>query len=222
MDIKGAIFDCDGTLIDSLGFWEIFYKKIGEVFFDGKEFYPEPADDKAMRTQPVSFLGKLLHEKYGVAESPQALIDWCIDLFAWYYSEIVELKAGVREFLNHLKQQGIPMCIASAAETHLIQLVLGKHGVLDYFEDIISCTAVGAGKDKPDVFLTAEKFLGTPHAETWVFEDSLLAIETAKKAGFPVVGVYDVHTFGQDRARTLSDEYIEDKDSFARLIPKIK
>ena len=222
MDIKGAIFDCDGTLIDSLGFWDIFYKKIGEVFFGGREFLPEPADDKAMRTQPVSFLGKLLHEKYGVAENPQALIGWTLDLFAWYYREIVELKAGVKEFLAHLKQQGIPMCIASAAETSLIKLVLGKHDVLDYFEDIISCTAVGAGKDKPDVFLAAEKFLGTPHAETWVFEDSLLAIETAKKAGFPVVGVYDAHTFGQDRARTLSDEYIEDKDSFARLIPKMQ
>jgi HAD superfamily hydrolase (TIGR01509 family) len=221
MDIKGAIFDCDGTLVDSLSFWEVFYTKIGDTYFGGKKFLPEAADDKAMRTQPVGFLGKLLHEKYGVAESTQALIDWCIELFIWYYSEVVELKAGVRELLSHLKSKGIKMCIASASEKKLIELVLGRHGVLDYFESIVSCTEVGAGKDKPDVFLAAEKFLGTPHEKTWIFEDSLLAIETSKKAGFRVVGVYDACTFGQDMARELSDEYIDEGGSFIELIAKI-
>ena len=221
MNIKGAIFDCDGTLVDSLGFWEIFYQKISETYFNGKKFMPSDVDDKAMRTQPVGFLGKLLHEKYGIAESTQALIDWCIEIFIWFYSEVVELKPGVRELLMHLKGKGIKMCIASASETNLIQLVLGRHGVLDYFDCIVSCTAVGAGKDKPDVFLEAEKFIGTPHESTWVFEDSLLAIETSKKAGFRVVGVYDACTFGQDMARELSDEYIDEGGSFIELIAKI-
>ena len=222
MDIKGAIFDCDGTLVDSLGFWEVFYAKIGDTLFGGKKFMPEAADDKAMRTQAVGFLGKLLHEKYEILESTQAVMDWAIANFDWYYKEVVELKPGVRELLAHLKSKGVRMCIASAAETELIKLVLGKNGVLDYFEGIISCTEVGTGKDKPDVFLAAEKFLGTPHGQTWIFEDSLLAIETAKKAGFSVVGVYDRCTFGQDRSRALSDEYIDDGGSFAQLVEKIK
>lgn len=220
MDIKGAIFDCDGTLVDSLGFWEVFYKKIGDTFFDGKKFMPAPADDKALRTQAVGFLGKLLHEKYGILESTQAVIDWAIASFDWYYKEVVELKKGVRELLSHLKSKGVKMCIASAAERDMIELVLNKHGVLHYFDGIVSCTEVGAGKDKPDVFLAAEKFLGTPHGQTWIFEDSLLAIETAKKAGFSVVGVYDKRTFGQDRARELSDEYIDNGGSFAELLEK--
>lgn len=174
-----------------------------------------------MRTQPVAFLGRVLHEKYGILESAQAVVDWTLELFVWYYSDVVELKAGVRELLAHLKSKGVRICIASASETRLIKIVLDKHGILDCFENIISCTEIGAGKDKPDVFLAAEKFLGTPHDKTWVFEDSLLAIETSKNAGFHVVGVYDSCTFGQDRARELSDEYIDDGGSFTELIPKI-
>lgn len=221
MNIKGAIFDCDGTLVDSLSFWDMFYEKISDEFFSGKPFMPDEADDKAMRTQPVDFLSHLLHEKYGVASSAEELREWCINLFIWFYKEIVGLKPGVRELLSHLKSEGVRMCIASASERELIRLVLSKNGVLDCFEGIVSCTEVGAGKDKPDVFLAAEKFLGTPHSSTWVFEDSLLAIKTAKQAGFKVVGIYDSHTFGQDEAKSLSDEYIDAGGSFIELIPKI-
>lgn len=221
MNIKGAIFDCDGTLVDSLGFWKAFYQKIGEVYFGKESFAPSPEDDKAMRTQAISFTAELLHKKYGIGRSAQDVEKWALEILEQYYKESVELKSGVREFLEHLKKNGVQMCIASASEAYLIKIVLSRHGVLNYFKDIISCSSVGAGKDKPDVFIAAEQFLGTPHEQTWIFEDSLLAIETAKAAGFHVVGVYDACAFGQERSRELSDEYIKDGGSFEELIPKI-
>lgn len=221
MHIEGAIFDCDGTLVDSLGFWQKFYSDISHTFFGDKPFIPRPEDDKAMRTQPLNFTASILHNNYGIGEGVEAVERWALDNLECFYRESVELKAGVRELLSHLRSRGVRMCIASASEAYLIKLVLSRHGVLDYFEDIISCSAVGAGKDKPDVFLAAEKFLETPHDATWVFEDSLLAIQTAKTAGFSVVGVYDACTFGQDKSRALSDEYIDCGESFEKLIPKI-
>lgn len=221
MNVKGAIFDCDGTLVNSLGFWEVYYEKVGKELCDGKPFIPSPEDDKSMRTQNVYFLGKIMHGKYGLLGSEEEIVNWTLDVFEWYYREVVELKSGVREFLSHLKSKGIKMCIASAAERRFIVQVLEKHNVFNYFSGIVSCTDVGAGKDKPDVFIAAEKFLGTPHESTWIFEDSLLAIETAKKANFKVVGVYDACSFGQERAKELSDEYIGNGGSFTELIPKI-
>jgi HAD superfamily hydrolase (TIGR01509 family) len=218
MNIKGAIFDCDGTLVGSLGFWEAFYTKAGEHFFGDPDFKVDPADDRAMRTQSVYYLSELMHNKYGMGESVEALCVWTSDLLGWYYDEVVELKKGVRELLAYLKSRNVRMCIASASEADAIRRVLGRHHVLHYFEDIISCTKVGAGKDKPDVFFAAEKFLGTKRNETWVFEDSVLAIETAKSAGFPVVGVYDACTFGQEQAQALSDAYVAKGGSFAELI----
>ena len=162
-----------------------------------------------------------MHKNYGIGKDEQEIVDFCFDVFRWYYSEIVELKPGVRELLEHLRTKGIKMCIASAAEGEMIRLVLGRHGVLDYFEGIVSCSQVGAGKDQPDVFLAAEKFLDTPREQTWVFEDSLLAIQSAKSVGFPVVGIYDPCSFGQERAAMLCDEYIKKGGSFAELLPKI-
>ena len=221
LNIKGAIFDCDGTLVDSLGFWEILYTKIGETFFSGKDFKPAPADDKAMRTQSIYYLGDVLHNNYGIGENSESVSEWAKGMLQWYYREVVELKAGVRELLSHMKEQGIKMCIASASEAEDIRFILDRHGILDYFEAIVSCTSVGAGKDKPDVFFEAEKVLGTPHEATWVFEDSLLAIETSKKAGFKVAGAYDKHGFGREEAKKLSDFYVDLGESFLKLLPLI-
>ena len=217
MDIKGAIFDCDGTLVDSLGFWSIFYEMLGERYFNDKSFWPRPEDDHAMRTQNTEFLGRTLHTKYGAGESAEEIRDWFYDRFGWYYDNVVPLKPGVRELLAYWKEQNVKMCVATASEIHMVKKILERHGVMDYFEDVISCTKVGAGKDKPDVFLAAAEFLGTSCEQTWVVEDSVLAIETAKKAGFPVVGVYDANGFGQERAKELSDVYVQ--ESFEELIP---
>ncbi len=222
MDIKGAIFDCDGTLVASLGFWEAMYEKMGEACFGNKNFHPTAEDDKAMRTQNAAYIVEVLREKYGAKQSRETLLKQTLDICEWFYREVVDVKAGVKELLAHLKAKGVRICIASASEIDLIKIVLKKHGILEYFEDIISCTEVGAGKDKPDVFIAAEKFLGTPREQTWVFEDSLLAAQTAKAAGYPVVGVYDALGFGQDKLREISDEFIEENGSFAELIEKIK
>ena len=222
MKIKGAIFDCDGTLIDSLGFWRIFYEMFGERYFNDKSFWPAEEDDHAMRTQNTEFLGRLLHSKYGVGENAEEIRDWFYDRLGWYYNEVVQLKPGVRELLEHLKCLGVKMCIASASEIDMVKGILRRHGVLDYFSDVVSCTEAGAGKDKPDVFLLAEKRLGTPHGETFVFEDSTLAIQTAKKAGFPVVGVYDANTFGQNIAKESADLYVDNGSSFVAILPHLE
>ena len=112
--------------------------------------------------------------------------------------------------------------LASASEVEIVKRILVRHNVAQYFEGIVSCTEAGAGTDKPDVFFAAEKFLGTPHKETWVIEDSALAIETAKKAGFPVVGIYDVNGVAQARSKELSDIFLDDGSSFADLISQIE
>ena len=222
MKIKGAIFDCDGTLVDSLGFWGIFYERIGEQYFNDKKFWPRKEDDHAMRTQNVYFLANCLHGKYGAGKSAEEIRDLFNEQFAWYYDNVVPLKQGVRELLEYMNRTGVKMCVATASEVDIVKRILARHQVLRYFDGVVTCTEVGAGKDKPDVFFAAEKFLGTPHDQTWVFEDSALAVETAKKAGFPTLGVYDANGVNQARTRELSDVFLEDGESFAKLIPEMK
>ena len=115
-------------------------------------------------------------------EENLALTDELNAMMAAHYASDVEVKPGVPAYLEKLKQQGVKMCIASATSVPLVTICLERLGLKDYFEFFLSCVDVNASKDKPDVFIAAEKFLGTPRGQTWVFEDSLLAAQTAKAA----------------------------------------
>ena len=110
------------------------------------------------------------------------------------------------------------MCIASATAPTLLEAALKNLDLEKYFLKIFSCGAIGKGKDQPDVFLQAAEFLGTAVEETWVFEDSLVAIETAVKVGFPTVGIYDRYNFGQEKIRRIANEYIADGETLLKLI----
>ena len=75
-----------------------------------------------------------------------------------------------------------------------------------------------SGKDAPDIFLLAQKWLGESIQDTCVFEDSLLAIETAKKTGMQTVAIYDQYNFGQERMREIADHYIAKDETLMKLL----
>ncbi|MBQ3004844.1 MAG: hypothetical protein IJD88_02830, partial [Clostridia bacterium] len=76
-------------------------------------------------------------------------------------------------------------------------------------------------KDKPDIYLLAKEFLGTEISETYVFEDSHVAIETTVKIGMPTIGIYDKFNHGQDRIKELATEYISDGETLMKLVGDI-
>ena len=127
-----------------------------------------------------------------------------------YYRFEVPLKPGAAELLERLRQDGVKLCIATATDRHLVEAALDRCGVLSCFGEIFTCNEVGHGKDEPDIFEEALRFLGTEKAETVVFDDALYAVRTAKEAGFPVAAVYDSHEKAQDQIRMLADVYLEE------------
>ena len=102
------------------------------------------------------------------------------------------------------------LCLASATDRRYLNIALESCGLAEFFtpETILSCSDIGVGKEKPDVFLAASRVLKTPISATAVFEDSALALETAKGAGFVTVGVYDSHQSAQARLRAASAIYL--------------
>ena len=110
------------------------------------------------------------------------------------------------------------MCIASATDPKLIEVAMKHCGIDTYFPRVFSCADVGVGKEKPDVFLAAQAYLGTTVEETWVFEDSLTAIETVTNIGMPTVGIYDQYNYGQDRIKEIATEYINSTETLIKLI----
>ena len=102
------------------------------------------------------------------------------------------------------------MCVATVTDRYLVEETLERLGVRHYFSEIFTCAEVGFGKDKPVIYQKALEHLGTEKSDTYVFEDMLFALNTAKTDGFHTVGVYDRHEVHQDELKELSDYYVLD------------
>jgi len=218
MKFKAAIFDMDGTLIDSLMLWDMLWSAFGDKYLNNKKFEPSPEDNKKVRTLTLRDAMDLIHTNYGLGESCEELLTLANSITNDFYANKVALKDGVLEFLNHCKTNGVKMCLATATAPDLLSTAIEHLGIGKYFEAIFSCATIGKGKEEPDIYLHACKFLQEKPCETWVFEDSLTAIETAAKIGMPTVGIYDRHNFGQDKIHGIATEYIAEGETLLKLI----
>ncbi len=140
----------------------------------------------------------------------RAAVEPVYDKMREHYRSDVRLKPGVREFLEKARAAGVRMCIATGTRRDVAEPFLEKSGLLELAEFFIDCYEVGAFKDKPDIYLKAAERLGADIADCAVFEDSEYCAETARKAGFFVVGVYDKVTSKEGDVRKFSDLYVED------------
>ena len=217
MNISGAIFDMDGTLVNSLIFWDVLWEEFGNRYLGGEKFYPDLEADKTIRTCVLSQAMDYFHERFKIGENGADLLNTANEVFKDCYVNRVELKDGVKEFLNYLKAKNVKMCIASATDKALLVYAMERCGLYEYFDTIISCADIGKGKDQPDIYYAALDKLGTDKETTWVFEDSYVALHTANAIGLPTVGIYDKFNFDQDKMEKLATHYIADGETLMKL-----
>ena len=185
MDKQFAIFDMDGTLIDSMIFW----KNLASEYLSSKGVKQIPADIlERIKPMTLSESAALFQQEFGLTGDLEAEMNAMMDE---HYRKDIPLKPGVREYIQLLHRRGVRMCVASATAEHLMESCLIRLGVRDCFEFLLSCESVGAGKRSPLVYHTSAKMLGATPQEIAVYEDALYALQTAKEAGYYVVGVYD-------------------------------
>lgn len=204
MKMEGAIFDLDGTLLDSMFIWDT----IGEDYLRSRGIEPHENLYEKFKDMSLSQAAAYYQSEYGLADGTDAIIDGVGRLIGGFYMDKVQPKAGVAEFLAALQKRNVKMCVTTANKESLAKAALLKNGLLSYLEEILTCQDVGYGKDEPQIFNAAWQLLQTPKAHTWVFEDALHAVHTAKAAGFPVVGVYDKAESHPDQLRRSADLYI--------------
>ena len=204
--IKGAIFDLDGTLLDSMFIWDT----IGEEYL--RSLGKEPHEDlkETFMTLTLEEAAVYYREHYGVTLSVKEIVDGVNAMVEQTYRTKVTLKPGISEYLAWLKENGVRMCVATVTDRYLVEETLERLGVRHYFSEIFTCAEVGFGKDKPIIYQKALEHLGTEKSDTYVFEDLPFALNTAKTDGFPTVGIYDRHEAHQDELKELADYYIFD------------
>ena len=213
MRIRGAIFDVDGTLLDSMFIWDT----IGETYLRSIGYEPREKLNEVFKNMSLFQAARYYRTEYGVTLSIDEIMNGVNAMLERYYRFEVLLRPGVAELLAQLQASGVKLCIATATDRYLVEAALERCGVLSCFGAIFTCNEVGHGKDEPDIFEGALRFLGTEKAETVVFDDALYAVRTATEAGFPVAAVYDSHERSQAEVRARSDLYLEDLTQLVEL-----
>lgn len=187
-NIKGAIFDLDGTILDSMFIWN----EIGYKFLENKNIQAPPGADKEFIKMSLKQAAEYYIAHYDSTATIESIINDINKLVEGFYFNEVLKKADVKEFLEFLKNRGVKMCIATATDKYLVEKALERNGLLHYFSEIFTCNGVGAGKNTPVIYDVSLEHLGTSKENTFIFEDALYAIETANKAGYNIVGIKDV------------------------------
>ena len=187
-NIKGAIFDLDGTILDSMFIWS----EIGYKFLEKKNIHLPAGADEQFTTMSLMEAAEYYIKHFDNTATIEGIVADINSLVEDFYFNEVLKKPGIEEFLEFLKNRGVKMCVATATDKYMVEKALERNGLLYYFSEIYTCNGVGAGKNSSLIYDISLEHLGTTKEETFVFEDALYAIETANKAGYNIVGIKDV------------------------------
>ena len=205
--IRAAIFDLDGTLLDSNPYWARAPRDYLASL--GKAAAPDLAG--TLFSMTVREAAEYMITEYGLSVTPDEIMIGINATMERFYRMEIPIKPGVSGLLQALTVRGLPCAVASVTERPLVEAALRHNGVLQYFSGIATTSEVGVGKNRPDVYLRASRLLGTTPEETLVFEDALHALRTAADAGFRTVGIYDAGCEEQQSEIILScDLYLKD------------
>ena len=204
-DIDAVIFDLDGTLVDSMWMWRSI-----DIEYLGRFGIAFP-EDLQSKIEGMSFSETAIYfkQRFNLPDNlDQIKSDW--NLMAWErYSNEVPLKEGVKQFLEYLKQEGIPAGIATSNSRELVDLVVKKHQMKDYFASVRTSCEVAMGKPSPDIYLLVAMDLGAKPERCLVFEDVLQGVMAGKNANMKVCAVYDEFSNKDQKEKIrLGDYYI--------------
>jgi len=206
-NIKGVIFDLDGTLIDSMWMWGVVARRY--LISQGAE--PRADLESVLRSFNTVEEAMYYKTEYGVTLPPEEVIAGRNGMMMEFFCNEVQLKPDVLEFIKLMHEHGVKMCIATATERELVEPAVQRFSLPDYIERIFTCEEENTSKINPDIYIRAAEFMGTDIGNTLVVEDALYAMKTAKKAGFIVSGVYDLSSDDlQDEIEEVCDYYWKD------------
>ncbi|MBP2033949.1 HAD superfamily hydrolase (TIGR01509 family) [Clostridium algifaecis] len=214
-NVKGAIFDLDGTLIDSMGMWDDIDRE-----YLKKKNLPFPLNLKT-EIEHLNFeeTADYFKTKFNIEDSLDVIEkDW-YDMAYYKYSRNIMVKPYVKNFLELLKLKNIKIALATSNYREISEIALKKNNIYDLFDIITVTQDVSRGKDFPDLYLLASKKINVIPEKCVVFEDSLPAIKSAKSANMSVIAIKDPycpHPF--DELLTYADAGIV---SFHQLIDKL-
>lgn len=203
--LKAALFDFDGTLMDSMPAWA---GKMLHLL----ESHGVPCPPGLIRSiTPLGDAGAAEYFRRELGFSlPRAQYLRELDDYALpRYRDTILPKAGAAQLLCALRAEGLRLAVLTASPQRMIRPCLARNGLAGAFDRVWSCDDFGLVKSDPAIYLSASAGLGCRPQEAAFFDDNLLAVRTAKAAGLYTVAVYDATSAGDEPAlRAAADRYI--------------
>ncbi len=210
MAFSAAIFDMDGTLLDSHWVWRevdrVFSESIGVKLSADYTFAIEHMSPSQAAAYTVS--------RYHLSISERELEALWLNIAFDFYANDVRPKPGAKELLQALKDRGVRLCLATACFADLAAVSLKAGGVYELFEK----RHFGASKDSEAVYLSCAEELSLPPCDCAVFEDILSPLPALKQAGMGFFAVKDARQGKQtqEKLRAQADCFIESYEDFLR------
>ena len=206
-DFDAAIFDMDGTLLDTMRYWR--YTSLEYLL--AHQLPVRPEDLARMEWTSSRALVKEIAEREGFdMGSWQTMVGELEEFMNRHYLHDAKRRENVPELLEKLRGMGKPMCVATGAPRQYARNGLSRLGILKYFEFVTDCYEFGMNKSQPEYFEVVARRLGTKSERCVVFEDALYAMKSAKTAGCRVVAIEDsTARLQRDEIRAIADRYIQ-------------
>lgn len=180
----GFIFDCDGTLLDTLGAWDIAER---DLFAQAGPLTDEQEDE--IHSAPIEQAAAILHERYSVGESAAAVLAHLDGHLLPYYGQKACALPGACEFVRAVADAGKPCVVVSSSPRRYLEAGLARVGILDCFVDLVSTDEVGCSKQNPLIYERALEVLGSEREATWAIDDAPYAIKVMHDFGLRTVCV---------------------------------
>ena len=182
-----AIFDLDGTLLDSMWVWH----RVDEDFFAARGIPIPPDYAKALHAMTFRETAEYTIALCALPETPEAVMaEWNAMTLSLYETQ-VRLKPGAMEYLQALRARGVRLAVATSLTTRVLEAVLRGNGIRDWFEVCTSADEVARGKSYPDIYLLTAEKLGVAPECCVAYDDIAKSIEGIQAAGMTACAVHE-------------------------------
>lgn len=179
-----SIFDVDGTILDSMEVWNT----LASQYVQSLGMVPEKNLDEIVSDMSLEQSATYLKNHYKINKQEERIISEVLNFISDFYEYEVNLMPGFKEFISHYDSINV---IGTSCDEELVKIALNRLAVLNYFEDIITCSKVNKSKNDPDFYLACAQVLKQRPEDIVVLEDADYCIDVARKVGFKVIKIKD-------------------------------